>query len=580
MTDVRRQFRRAVRRLRNAAKPAVTVTAPPTGVVVERDVVVTMPDGVDLRVNVFRPDAGSDGDRARPGPTYPVVLSAHPYGKDNLPRRKPAWLGGGYTFAAQYHAFPQPDPISFSAWTSWEAPDPGWWVPRGYVVVNADLRGFGHSDGTAELLSEQEAADYEQLIAWAASQPWSNGRVGLLGVSYLALAQYRVAARRPPHLAAICPWEGFSDLYRDFARPGGVREDGFLPLWSRLTARAGRVEEDLRAQQAARPLWDDWWQSKTPDLTAIDVPMLVCGSFSDHDLHSRGSFEAFRRAGSADKRLFTHRGGKWSTFYSAEALAAQHAFFEDTLVAAPAAVPATPAVRLEVRSAGAVVADVRHESAFPPAGTAWRTWYLTAPGALVDIAAANEATYRFDTATGRARFVRRIAEDVELVGPVALRLYVETIDCPDIHVFAGIELWRNGIRVGFEGSYGFADDLLTHGMQKSSHRDLDPDLSATGVPVHSHRDAVLHEPGEIVPVDVALLPSATRVSAGDEIHLVVQGHWFFPVDPLRGQFPAKYEASPPGTAVLHCGGRYDAALLVPELAVPTSTPTPTSASSR
>jgi putative CocE/NonD family hydrolase len=207
----------------------------------------------------------------------------------------------------------QPAPIRCSAWTSWEAPDPAFWVPRGYVVVNADLRGFGHSDGVGTPLSDQEAEDYYDLIAWAAHQPWSNGRVGLNGVSYLAISQYKVAALRPPHLAAICPWEGFTDCYRDFARQGGIREDGFMGIWTRSLRRTGRLAVDLRREQRARPLLDAWWRSLQPDLARIEVPALICASFSDHSLHSRGSFEAFRRISSRERWLYTHRGGKWGT---------------------------------------------------------------------------------------------------------------------------------------------------------------------------------------------------------------------------------------------------------------------------
>ena len=110
--------------------------------------------------------------------------------------------------------------------------DPGHWVSRGYVVVNADLRGWGKSDGAGELFSDQEGLDCHDLIEWAAMQPWSNHRVGMSGVSYSAISQWAAAATRPPHLAAICPWEGFTDFYRDFARPGGVLENGFLSMWT------------------------------------------------------------------------------------------------------------------------------------------------------------------------------------------------------------------------------------------------------------------------------------------------------------------------------------------------------------
>jgi putative CocE/NonD family hydrolase len=160
----------ALERLVRTAFPKVKVTAPAPGIRRERDVPIRMRDGVELRANVFRPDGAGK---------FPVVMSAHPYGKDVLPRRTPF----GYLPLKRYRFIRQPDPVAFSADTSWEAPDPGFWVPRGYAVVNVDLRGFGTSDGVGSLLSEQEAADYAEAIGWAAAQPWSNGRVGLNGVS-------------------------------------------------------------------------------------------------------------------------------------------------------------------------------------------------------------------------------------------------------------------------------------------------------------------------------------------------------------------------------------------------------------
>jgi len=156
-----------------------------------------------------------------------------------------------------------------------------------------------------------------------------------------------VAALRPPHLAAICPWEGFSDAYRDLAYPGGIREDAFVPVWSAMTLRQGRCRDDIRHEQLARPLWGDWWASRTPALERIEVPALVCGSFSDHSLHTRGSFEGFRRLGSAHRWLYIHRGGKWSTYYSPEALAFQARFFDWALKGEQNGMADLPPVRLE-----------------------------------------------------------------------------------------------------------------------------------------------------------------------------------------------------------------------------------------
>src|SRR6478735_10715009 len=310
---------RAATTLRRLVRPPVTVTEPPAGAVAEWDVPVPMRDGVRLRANVFRPATG--------GP-WPVIVCAHPYGKDDIPL--PHRTRRGYRASFQYRLM-RTAPLTHSAWTSWESPDPGHWVGRGYVVVNADLRGWGTSEGDPTVLSEQEGRDVHDVVEWAGTQPWSTGRVGLNGVSYLAISQWAGAAERPPHLAAICPWEGFTDFYRDFARPGGVLETGFFTIWSTVTKRRSRGRVDLRGPARDRPLVDRWWSDRNRAIEQIDVPALICGSFSDHNLHTPGSFEGFRRIASTHKWLYTHRGPKWSTYYSPAALAAQARFFDHFL---------------------------------------------------------------------------------------------------------------------------------------------------------------------------------------------------------------------------------------------------------
>jgi predicted acyl esterase len=308
--------RYALRRLKGISLPSVTVYEPPAGTVVsDLNVAVPVRDGTVLRVNVFRPPGA--------GP-FPVIMSAHPYGKDKLPSRK----GKKSRFSPQYRIMGQPAPVTFSTLTSWEAPDPAWWVAQGYAVLNCDLRGGGTSDGVGSLMTDAEAEDYYDLIEWAGHQEWSTGAIGLLGVSYLAMSQYKVAGLKPPSLKAICPWEGMTDAYRDLMRPGGTLENGFTFVWSTATARASRLSVDIGKEQKKRELRDDWWQSLVPDLTRIELPMLVCASFSDNNMHSRGSFRAWQRVNSPDRFAYTHRGGKWAVFYSEGARSAQLAFFD------------------------------------------------------------------------------------------------------------------------------------------------------------------------------------------------------------------------------------------------------------
>jgi len=551
-------LRYAQERLRGILHPPITVTEPaPGSVVSERDVAVPMRDGTILRVNVYRP------------PTIepvPVIMSAHPYGKDRLP-----WIAGRRTrFSPQYRIMHQSAPVSFSTLTGWEAPDPAWWVAQGYAVVNADLRGGGTSDGTGSLLSDGEAEDYEDLIGWAGSQNWSTGDVGLLGVSYLAMSQYKVAGRRPPNLKAICPWEGMTDSYRDLMRPGGLDEHGFTFVWTTMTRRVARLSPDIGREEQARPLRDEWWESITPDLAAIDLPMLVCTSFSDNNLHSRGSFRAFERVSSSDRFAYTHRAGKWATFYSEPARNAQLAFFDRYLRGRD--VPKPPAMRLEVRESRERIADVRDETAWPLSGTEWQALYLSPDGRLATEPAGTANGVAFRTRRRAAAFTHTFTEDTELTGPMALRVWVSIDRGDDVDLYVGVEKWRGGQYVGFEGSYGFGRDRVATGWQRASLRRLDEQASTDAEPVHTFREREPLHPGQIVPVDVALGPSATLFRAGESLRLVVAGRWLWPRNPLTGQFPAHFRGSPATRCTLHWGPEHQSRLLVPRIPSIRATP--------
>jgi hypothetical protein len=108
------------------------------------------------------------------------------------------------------------------------------------------------------------------------------------------------------------------------------------------------------------------------------VPALICGSFSDNNLHGRGSFRGWQHISSADRFLYTHRGGKWATFYADGARAAQLRFFDRYLRGHD--VPAPPPVRLEVRERRDVISGVRDEDSWPLDRTGWTPLYLTADG--------------------------------------------------------------------------------------------------------------------------------------------------------------------------------------------------------
>ena len=544
--------RYGLRRLPGLLRPPVDVYRPaPGSLALLRNLPVAVRDGTTLRVNVVLP--AGDG-------RFPVLVSAHPYGKDNLPSLR----GRRWRVSVQYRMLRQTGRVRFSSLTGWEAPDPAWWAAQGFAVLNCDLRGAGTSEGRASLLSDQEGEDVYDVVEWAAAQPWSTGAVGMLGVSYLAISQWKAAALRPPHLRAICPWEGFTDAYRDMAYPGGIAETGFARLW-RVSLRRVRQRYRLTREQHRRPLRDDWWQSLVPALEKITAPALVCGSFSDNNLHGRGSFRGWQHIASPEKFLYTHRGGKWATFYSPQAREAQLRFFDRYLRGRD--VPALPRVRLEVRESRDVIAGVREEDGWPLGSTQWTPQYLTAAG-LATVPPSATGSRTFGTHSHGACWDWVIQADTEITGPMALRLFVQAHGADDVHLFAGVEKWRGQTFVPFEGSYGFGRDRITSGWLKASLRTLDEPASRPYDPVPACTRRQPLAPGQVVPADIALGPSATFFRAGDRLRLVVAGRWLWPVNPLTGQFPAAYRKSPRGRCTLHWGPHHQARLLIPVIPGP------------
>jgi putative CocE/NonD family hydrolase len=291
---------------------------------------------------------------------------------------------------------------------------------------------------------------------------------------------------------------------------------------------------------------------------------LICASYSDQGLHTRGSFEAFRRIGSADRFLYTHRGGKWSVYYAAECLALQARFFDCFLKGEENGMRGAAPVRIEVRARAGEVHAVRAERTWPIAGTRWTKLFL-APGELREKPFDAGTTQRFDVPTGSASFALRVADDMEIAGPMKLRLHVELAGASDAYLFAAVRKMEasTGREVLFEGPFGFGCDVVSKGWLRLAHRRVDEARSEPHRPFHPSDRAEPVAPGEIVPADIELLPSATFFRRGDVLRLDVQGQWFWRRSMLLGMFPGNYAPSPAATVVLHLGGAYDAHLLVP-----------------
>ena len=566
--------------LKNAAhsgqlfSPPCELTQPDPDIVCEYDVKVPIADGVSLTANVFRSRIAQEQ-----GQRLPVVMSAHPYNNRLIAALRNTPLSGP---PKQYRVIPQVGRPRFSTLTSWEAPDPNFWVPAGYAVVDLNLPGFGTSEGLPTLFTEHQAKSYYEAIEWVARQSWCNGRVGLNGVSYLAISQYHVAACQhyggpPPALRCICPWEGLSDVYRELACAGGIEDVAFGPFWWALEVKPAlnASASDFVAHNGSLPLdflkrhpfYDAFWREKTAKLDQITIPMLVCASFSDHAFHTEGSFRAFEKAKSSHKWVYTHRTGKWAAFYSSEVQQLTKQFMdcflkEDTSSGFMQRAP----VRLEVRRSRNDIHEVRSEQEWPLQRTKYTKLYLSPEPRKLDWRLRQSPhSVKHPAKRGRSSFVIRFDKDVELTGYMKLRLWVQAkatgAGSPpdDMAVFVAVtKIDVQGRTVPFEGMAGNHEDAVTRGYCRVSRRELDVAESTEYHPVLSGTSHWPLKPNEIVPVEIALYPSSTFFAASESLELIISSDEIIPSPPY-----IKDASINRGTHVVHCGGDFDSYLLIP-----------------
>jgi predicted acyl esterase len=515
------------------------------GMRIDWDVAVVMDDGLVLRADVFRPVA--DGH-------YPVILSYGPYAKGLA-------FQEGYPSAWQRMIAEHPDVAygSTNEYQSWEVVDPEKWVPDGYACVRVDSRGAGRSPGRIDPFSPRETRDFYLCIEWAGVQPWSNGKVGLNGVSYFGINQWHVASLQPPHLAAMCIWEGAADWYRDMTHHGGILNT-FWANWfdmqvktvqyglgergprSRVTARLVCGDEtlpdkalaanrsDFGDEILAHPLDDDYHRARSPQWDRITVPFLSAANWGGQGLHPRGNFEGFTQAASREKWLEAHGLEHWTHFYTDYGVALQKRFFAHYLKGEANGWDEQPRVQLQVRHPGqdhsrsGVGAFVeRHESEWPIARTEWTKLYL-APSALLERGqCTREDAVTFDALGDGVTFLSPPLEaETEITGPLAARLHVSSTTT-DADLFLVFRVFTPDLReVVFMGAID-PHTPIAQGWLRASHRKLDPERSKPWRPYHTHDERRALTPGEIVELDIELWPTSIVAPAGYRLALTVRG---------------------------------------------------------
>ena len=540
---------------------------------IEKDVDVPMRDGALLKADLFRPDDGGK---------FPAILNLGPYQKDKL------WI---------------PPPTLEEPATprmNWETVTPEWWVPKGYAAVRVDGRGSGRSPGQCEPWSLAEAIDFYDAIEWAAAQPWCNGKVGLSGISYYAINQWFVANLQPPSLAAIMPWEGFADIYRDALYHGGIL-NVFMTNWFTahlLHHTQGRASQRQPDGWRANTVWR--WLHNNLDSGAlrgaqaqwdrITVPMFTVGNWTGFGLHLRGNTEAFARAASKHKKLRIHTGSHVHPFYTEEGKRDQLRFFDYWLKGVDNGVMDEPPVKLAIRK-GRDEIEWRHEHEWPLKRTRWTKFYFdlsgiepgeeprigaltpdmpgksvscsypsTSLGSMGSTSAASSQVMGggIKPDMGVSFLTPPLAEDLEITGPLAASFWVSS-ESEDMDLFLTLRnIDADGKEVLETGQQG-TPVPVAKGWLRASHRELDPDLSLPYRPYHRHTRRLYLKPGEIVQVQVEIWPTSMVFRKGHRIRLDVQ-----PRDGVGSQGYMHYHADyNTGTNTIYAGGQHESYLLLP-----------------
>lgn len=509
----------------------------PCDIFFERDVAVTLRDGTIIYVNVFRPVRGTE---------LPAIIAWSPYGK-----QVPQGPGAGVLASA------------LSGLQKFEGPDPAYWCNHGYAIVNPDSRGAYSSNGDIHFWGSVDASDGYNVIEWVAAQDWCNGKVGMSGNSWLAIAQWFIAAERPPHLAAIAPWEGVSDLYRQDVVRGGIQNIGFSEMITSGLRGKNRIE-DVPTMVRKYPLMNPYWEEKIAKLEKITVPAYVVASWT-HDLHTLGTFEGFRRIWSKNKWLRVHETMEWPDYYTPENVEDLRRFFDRYLKGIKNNWEETPRVRLSVLDPGGIGQVNRPENEWPLARTQYQKLFLDAStGTLSPDPVTQESLthYRADDNKGQAVFTIRFDKDTELTGYIKLRLWVEADGADDMDLFALVQkLDAQGDPLTAPTIPGVLPDYLgPNGRLRVSHRQLDPQRSTPWLPYQTHRFEEILKAGQIVPVDISIWPTGMLWHPGEQLRVIVAGY-----NPVPFHIPG---IPPPtvrnkGEHIIHTGGKFDSYLLVP-----------------
>ncbi|OBI10292.1 hydrolase [Mycobacterium sp. E2462] len=532
----------------------------PVDIQLDKDIAVTLRDGVVIYVDVYRP-VGAD--------KVPVIVAWSPYGKAE---------GSAPAARGVFDLVGLDDGI-VSGLHKFEGPDPAFWCAQGYAICNPDMRGVGESGGDSVLWDRQEGRDGYDLIEWLGTQDWCNGKVAMSGTSYLAASQWFVAAERPPHLAAINPWEGVSDTYRDLCLRGGMPDSGFARMLQEGSYWGKGRQEDIMAEIERYPLINQLWKDKSARLDNITAPAYVVASYSN-SLHTLGTFRGWRRIASEHKWLRIHNSQEWPDYYDETNRDDLRKFFDHFLKEEDNGWETTPRVRYAVLDLeGGDRINVAADQ-FPPASATSTKHYLdaTSRSLLLD-APTTDGSVRYDTqaAPAWASFLLRFEQHTELVGYPKAHLWVEAEGADDMDLFVFVQklnehgtplqaftIPNQSARIHDVTDNG-ASILCYKGAQgrlRASLRHLDRQRTTHDIPAHTFDRVDKLTPGDIVDVEIELTPIGLSFYPGEQLRLIVSARNVFgPWMPGMSEYIPRNS----GHHVIHTGGVHASYLQLPQV---------------
>jgi uncharacterized protein len=530
----------------------------PVDIVFEKDVSITLRDGVTIYVDVFRP-AGTE--------KVPTIVAYSPYGKGQ---------GTSPSVMGIFGLVGIPNSV-VSGLEKFEGPDPAFWCAQGYAVCHPDIRGVVDSEGDSVLWDRQDGRDCYDIIEWLAAQEWSNGKIGMSGTSYLAASQWFAAAEQPPHLAAINPWEGVSDVYRDLVMRGGMPDIGFAQQLQEGSFFGKGNKEDILAEAAKYPLVNELWENKIPEFDKITVPAYVVASYSN-TLHTLGTFRAWRRIASADKWLRVHNSQEWPDYYDQDNQDDLLRFFDRYLKDEENGWERTPQVRyslLDLEGGDRVLVGADR---FPPSDVISTKFYLEGRSRTLALEApADEVplTYAVAANPNAVSFLVHFDEETALVGYPKAHLWVEARDSDDIDLFVllqKLDKFGTPLQAFTSPNHSaMAHDVTDHGATvlrykgadgrlRVSMRHLDEALSTDDVPAHTFDRVEKLSPGEVVEIDVEMPPIGLAFHPGEQLRFVISSR-----NLLGTLMPGivEYIGANSGQHVIHTGGEHASYLQLP-----------------